>query len=118
MFCRFRGYGKDSIISGVMKRNEIPQCVVWGVVALIAGGVCHRYCPGLGLVLMPMFWPLAFLATRVSPARAVATAAVVPLVSALLTGMPAFPLVVTAKFALLVALAAFAWRLYRQLRRR
>jgi hypothetical protein len=81
--------------------------------ALAAGTLCHRLAPGLGLVLMPMFWPLAALAALVPARWSVSAAAIVPFVSFALTGMPAFPFVVTLKFAALssmVSLAVFAVR--------
>ena len=101
-----------------MAKREITLCVVFGAVALLVGGLCHRVAPGLGLVLMPMFWPLAALATRVSVGKAAVTAAVVPFVSTLLTGMPAMPFVVAAKFAAFTVVAALLWRLLANLRRR
>ena len=101
-----------------MMKNESIQCVVWGAVALVAGCVCHRLCPGLGLVLMPMFWPLAWLSTRVTVTKSVVTAAVVPFVAFLLTGMPAYPFVVAVKFAVLTGVAALVWRKLARLRRR
>lgn len=101
-----------------MLKREITVCAVFGSVALAAGCLCHRVAPGLGLVLMPMFWPLAVLATRVSVGKAVVTAAVVPFVSMLVTGMPAMPFVVAVKFAAFTAAAGFAWRLLAGLRRR
>ena len=79
------------------------------LVALVAGTLCHRFAPGLGLVLMPMFWPLAALAATVPAKWYVPTAAIVPFVSFALTGMPAFPVVVALKFVALsfvVGLAA------------
>ena len=101
-----------------MVKSEISMCVVFGAIALAAGCLCHRVAPGLGLVLMPMFWPLAVLATRVSVGRAVATAAIVPFVSMLLTGMPAVPFAVAVKFAAFTAVAGLVWRLLAGLRRR
>ena len=100
-----------------MKR-ELALCVVFGAVALAAGCLCHRVAPGLGLVIMPMFWPLAVLSTRVSVRKAAVTAAVVPFVSALLTGMPAMPFVVAVKFAAFTAAAGLVWRLLAGLRSR
>ena len=102
----------------VMMKKELLICVVFGAIALVAGGLCHRVAPGLGLALMPMFWPLAVLATRVSVRKAVATAAIVPFVSLLLTGMPAVPVVVAVKFAVFTAVAGLTWRLLAGLRRR
>ena len=66
--------------------------------------------PGLGLVLMPMFWPLAVLAAKVPAKYSVTTAAVVPFVSLALTGMPALPVVVALKFAFFTGAAAFVFR--------
>jgi len=99
-------------------KKEMTTCVGFGAVALALGIACHRVAPGLGLVLMPMFWPLAVLATRVSVGKAVATAAVVPFVSMLLTGMPALPLVVAVKFAAFTAIAGLLWRALSGLRNR
>ena len=101
-----------------MCKKEIVACVAFGAVALIAGSLCHRLAPGLGLVVMPMFWPLAVLATRVSPGKAAATAAIVPFVSFLLTGMPALPVVVAVKFAVFAVAAGLLWRLIASLRNR
>ena len=101
-----------------MVKREVSLCVGFGAVALVAGCLCHRVAPGLGLVLMPMFWPLAALATRVSLGRAVATAAAVPFVSMLLTGMPAVPFAVAVKFAAFTAVANVLWRMMAGLRRR
>ena len=92
-----------------MKKNLILSAV-FGIAALAAGTVCHRFAPGLGLVLMPMFWPLAVLAAKVPAKFSVTTAAVVPFVSFVLTGMPAMPLVVALKFALFTGAAAFIFR--------
>lgn len=92
-----------------MKKNLILSAV-FGIAALAAGAVCHRFAPGLGLVLMPMFWPLAVLAAKVPAKFSVTTAAVVPFVSFVLTGMPAMPLVVALKFALFTGAAAFIFR--------
>lgn len=100
-----------------MKR-ELTSCVVFGAVALAAGCLCHRLAPGLGLVVMPMFWPLAVLSARVSVGKSAVTAAVVPFVSALLTGMPAMPLLVAVKFAAFTAAAGLVWRLLADLRSR
>jgi len=99
-------------------KNENLQCVVFGFLGLALGCVCHRLCPGLGVVLMPMFWPLAVLSARVSTRKAVLTAALVPFAAFLLTGMPAFPVVVAVKFAVLSGVAALLWRRLARLRRR
>jgi len=99
-------------------KKDLILCVVFGAAALVAGVVCHRLAPGLGLVVMPMFWPLAILAGRVPLAKASATAAVVPFVSAVLTGMPSMPLAVAVKFAVFTALAGLVWRALAGLRNR
>ena len=78
------------------------------LVALAAGTLCHRFAPGLGLVLMPMFWPLAALAALVPAKWSVSAAAIVPFVSFALTGMPAFPITVALKFAALSFIVGFA----------
>ena len=83
---------------------------LFGAVAVAAGVVCHRVAPGLGLVLMPMFWPLAVLAAKVPAKYSVTTAALVPFASFLLTGMPAVPVMVALKFALFTGAAAFLFR--------
>lgn len=99
-------------------KKEIVMCSVCGVIALVLGVLCHRLTPGLGLVLMPMFWPLAFLSTRVSVSKSVATAAIVPFVSFLITGMPVMPLIVAVKFVVFTVVAGYLWRKLGVLRRR
>ena len=93
-----------------MNKKNVMMSVGLGVVAVATGTICHRVAPGLGLVLMPMFWPLAVLAAKVPAKYSVTTAAVVPFVSFLLTGMPAVPVVVALKFALFTGAAAFLFR--------
>ena len=90
--------------------KNMMMSVGLGVVAVAAGAVCHRVAPGLGLVLMPMFWPLAVLAAKVPAKYSVTTSAVVPFVSLALTGMPALPVVVALKFAFFTGAAAFVFR--------
>jgi len=92
-----------------MKKNGMLS-VGLGVLALGAGILCHRLAPGLGLVLMPMFWPLAVLAAKVPAKWSVPTAAVIPFVSFALTGMPVVPVVVAIKFALFTGAAAYLFR--------
>ena len=101
-----------------MMKRDFTTCVVFGSAALVAGVMCHRLAPGLGLVLMPMFWPLAVLSARVPVVKAAATAAIVPFVSAVLTGMPTLPLAVSVKFAALTALAGLVWRVLAGVRSR
>ena len=78
------------------------------LVALVAGTLCHRFAPGLGLVLMPMFWPLAVLSAKVPAKWYLPTAAIVPFISFALTGMPAFPVVVALKLAALSFIVGLA----------
>lgn len=86
--------------------------VTFGICALAAGVVCHRVAPGLGVVLMPMFWPLAVLAAKVPAKFSVTTAALVPVAAFLLTGMPAASAlgIVSLKFALFTGAAALLVR--------
>ena len=93
-----------------MNKKNVMMSVGLGVVAVAAGTICHRVAPGLGLVLMPMFWPLAVLAAKVPMKHAVVTAAVVPFVAFVLTGMPATPIVVAVKFAFFTGCASFLCR--------
>jgi len=81
-----------------------------GALALVLGIICHRLAPGLGLVLMPMFWPIAVLAVLVPLRHVLVTAALVPMISCLLSGMPAYPLMVSVKFAVLAVAVAFVVR--------
>ena len=90
--------------------KNMMMSVGLGVVAVAAGTVCHRVAPGLGLVLMPMFWPLVPLAAKVPAKYSVTTAAVVPFVAFALTGMPAVPTLVAFKFALFTGAAALIFR--------
>jgi hypothetical protein len=68
----------------------------------------------LGHVFLPMYLPLMALPFFASPRTAAATALVVPLLSALLTGMPPwYPPVAPAmalELSVMAALAAWAWR--------
>ena len=90
--------------------KNLLASVVFGSVAVAAGALCHRVAPGLGLVLMPMFWPLAVLAAKVPAKHAVVTAAVVPFAAFALTGMPAAPIAVAVKFAFFTGCASFLCR--------
>lgn len=93
-----------------MTMKNAMLSIGFGVTALAAGALCHRFAPGLGLVLMPMFWPLAALAALVPAKWSVSTAALVPFAAFLLAGMPAAPVIVALKFALFTAGAAFLFR--------
>ena len=93
-----------------MNKKNVMMSVGLGVVAVAAGTICHRVAPGLGLVLMPMFWPLAVLAAKVPAKYSVTTAAAVPFAAFLLSGMPAAPAVVAIKFAFFTAVASYLFR--------
>ena len=93
-----------------MNMKNMMMSVGLGVAAVAAGTICHRVAPGLGLVLMPMFWPLVLLAAKVPAKYSVTTAAVVPFVAFALTGMPAVPTLVALKFALFTGVAAYLFR--------
>lgn len=93
-----------------MKKRNYVLSVRFGTLALAAGALCHRQAPGLGLVLMPMFWPLTVLAALVPRRFSVTTAALVPFVSFLLTGMPVLPFAAALKFALFATVAAWCFR--------
>ena len=90
-------------------RNAVC-CAVHALLALAAGALCHRFAPALGVVAMPMFWPLAALSARVPAKWSVPTAALVPFVSFALTGMPGYPVVVALKFAALSAIVVLVCR--------
>ena len=93
-----------------MNMKNMMMSIGLGVVAVAAGVVCHRVAPGLGLVLMPMFWPLAVLAAKVPAKYSVTTAALVPFAAFLVSGMPAVPVVVALKFAFFTGAAAYLFR--------
>lgn len=93
------------------KMKNVARSIAFGTISLVAGVACHRFAPGLGLVLMPMFWPLAALAGLVPVRYSVTTATVVPFVAFLLTGMPAAPLIVAIKSAAFTGGAAVLFRL-------
>ena len=90
--------------------KNMMMSVGLGAVAVAAGTICHRVAPGLGLVLMPMFWPLVLLAAKVPAKYSVTTAAIVPFVAFALTGMPAVPTLVALKFALFTGVASLVFR--------
>ena len=92
--------------------RNLSISVGYSLAALAAGMLCHRFAPGLGLVLMPMFWPLAALAAKVPAKWSVPSAALVPFVSAALTGMPAHPVPVAVKFAVFSWIAALCCRVF------
>jgi len=85
---------------------------LFGAAALLLPVVFHVL--HLGSIFLPMYLPLMALAFFAGPAMTATTALVVPLLSALLTGMPPwYPPVAPAmavELALMGGAAAWAWR--------
>ncbi|MGN0853447.1 MAG: energy-coupling factor ABC transporter ATP-binding protein [Kiritimatiellia bacterium] len=70
-----------------MGTRDHAYCGLFGALALALPALFHVF--GLaGPLFLPMYWPLVALAFLVRPGAAVVTAALVPLVSSFLTGMP------------------------------
>lgn len=92
--------------------RELALGGLFGAAALALPFLFHLL--QLGRVFLPMYLPLMALAFFASPAVAAATSFVVPLLSALLTGMPPwYPPVapfMSVELACMAALAAFVWR--------
>jgi hypothetical protein len=92
--------------------RELALGGLFGAAALALPFLFHLL--QLGRVFLPMYLPLMALAFFASPAVAAATSFVVPLLSALLTGMPPWypPVapIMSVELALMTALAAFVWR--------
>ncbi|MBN2144414.1 MAG: ECF transporter S component, partial [Candidatus Aureabacteria bacterium] len=72
----------------MIKTNEIAYCAILGAVALLLPLVFHLF--HLGHIFMPMYLPLVLLGFYVGPAAAGITSFIIPLISALATGMPPF----------------------------
>lgn len=70
-----------------MKKNTV-YCVSVCAVSLLTAAVCHRFFPGLGPVLKPLYWPVAVLPFVVRPRLAVLSSFALPLLSAAVNGMP------------------------------
>jgi hypothetical protein len=66
--------------------RDLAYCGLLGAAGLLLPVVFHLF--RLGHILMPMYLPLVTLAFFVRPLPAAATAAIVPLLSAAVTGMP------------------------------
>ena len=66
--------------------RELAYCGLFGAAALLLPTLFHLV--RLGHVFMPMYLPLVALAFFVRPLPAAVTAAIVPLLSSLATGMP------------------------------
>jgi hypothetical protein len=92
--------------------RELALAGLFGAAALALPFLFHLV--QLGRVFLPMYLPLMALAFFASPAVVAATAFVVPLLSALLTGMPPWypPVapIMSLELAVMSALAAFIWR--------
>lgn len=69
-----------------LSARELATCGLFGAAALLLPTLFHLV--RLGHVFMPMYLPLMVLAFFVRPLPAAATAAIVPLMSSLATGMP------------------------------
>lgn len=76
----------DAPARGRWTARELAYCGAFGAAALLLPVLFHLV--RLGHVFMPMYLPLVTLAFFAPPLPAAATAAVVPLLSAALTGMP------------------------------
>ncbi|RLB55517.1 MAG: hypothetical protein DRI34_10440 [Deltaproteobacteria bacterium] len=94
--------------------RELARCGLLGAAALLLPVLFHLV--RLGHVFMPMYLPLVLLAFYVRPLPAAVTAAVVPLLSGAVTGMPPFypPVAVfmaleLATMAALISLLAGRW---------
>ena len=92
--------------------RELALGALFGAAALALPFLFHLL--QLGRVFLPMYLPLMALSFFASPAVAAATSFVVPLLSALLTGMPPWypPVapIMSVELAAMSALAAFVWR--------
>jgi hypothetical protein len=89
--------------------RELAYCGLFGAAALLLPVLFHLL--HLGRVFMPMYLPLCALAFFVRPLPAAVTAALVPLLSGAVTGMPPFypPVAVfmAIELAAMAALIAF-----------
>lgn len=89
---------------GTITAGDLAFGGLFGAAALLLPTVFHLL--QLGRVFMPMYLPLVAVAFIVSPRVAVMTAAMVPLVSAVVTGMP--PLYPPIAFVMAAELAFMA----------
>ena len=72
-----------------MKR-DIAICLIVAALSLVTAAVFHAFLPGFGAMFKPLMWPLVILPFCVRRRAAVVTAAVVPLLSAAVNGMPSW----------------------------
>jgi len=117
---RPRARGRPLNHRGITPR-ELAYCGLFGAAALLLPSLFHLI--RLGHVFMPMYLPLVALAFFVRPLPAAVTAAVVPMLSALVTGMPPlYPPVAPimalelAVMAALIAAARRRWPLAAEIR--
>lgn len=105
--------GSTLAMRGRWTARELAYCGAFGAAALLLPVLFHLV--RLGQVFMPMYLPLVTLAFFVAPLPAAATAAVVPPLSAALTGMPPFyppvALFMALELALVTAVIAGGLRL-------
>lgn len=89
-----------------MKTRDNAYCGLFGGMAIALPMLFHAF-GFVGAMFLPMYWPLIALAFLTSIPRATATAAIVPLVSSILTGMPLMfpPLVAVVSIELAVQIA-------------
>jgi hypothetical protein len=97
--------------------REVAFAGVFGAAALLLPSVFHVL--QLGRAFMPMYLPLVALAYFVRPSTAALTAALVPLLSAVTTGMPPFyppvALWMAVELSLMAALIAYLDRRFPRL---
>lgn len=96
----------------MMQSRDYAYCGVFGALALVLPFFFHLL--HLGALFMPMYLPLMALAFFVGPGPAALTAAAVPMVSGVVTGMPPFyppvaPLM-SIELAVMAAGVSWAWR--------
>lgn len=91
--------------------RELALCGVFGAAALLLPAVFHLL--RLGHLFMPMYLPLMLLAFRVGPLPAAMTAAVVPVISGAVTGMPPFfppvAILMSIELAAMAGIASWVW---------
>lgn len=99
---------KGAYIPPPSRARDLAYSGVFGAAALLLPSIFHLF--HLGRLFMPMYLPLMVLPFLVRPAHAAATALLVPLLSALLTGMPTLhppmAVVMALELATMTALAA------------
>lgn len=111
------GTGGPDYVPPPSPARDLAYAGVFGAAAFLLPTLFHLV--HLGSVFMPMYLPLMTLAFLVRPAYAAGAALLVPLLSALLTGMPPFSppvaLFMSLELAAMGALAAIARRSFPRL---